>query len=213
MPDHDDELAALHDADPVDPATVPSPTGPEATALFERITMTKSTESSTRDTPRRPLLVAASAIAAAALLVAGGFLLTRDDGSGETATSGGPGVDHPPSSEPVTPGGPSSGMCVEAYDLQTLTNREVAFAGTVVEVDGDQVTFTVDEWYEGGDSAETTLSGAETLGTMTSVGAALDLSPGSRVLVAGDGGFAWSCGFTQPYAGAVADQWRATFDG
>jgi hypothetical protein len=28
-------------------------------------------------------------------------------------------------------------------------------------------------------------------------------------LVAGDGSFAWSCGFTQPYDASVAADWKA----
>lgn len=30
---------------------------------------------------------------------------------------------------------------------------------------------------------------------------------------AGDGGFAWACGFTQPYDEAVAAQWKEVFGG
>ena len=63
MPDHDehdDELAALHDADPVDPAEVPSPTRPEAVALFERITMADTTTAPHHQAPhihRRPAVL------------------------------------------------------------------------------------------------------------------------------------------------------------
>jgi hypothetical protein len=38
----------------------------------------------------------------------------------------------------------------------------------------------------------------------------VSLAPGTRLLVSGDGGFAWSCGFTQPYDDATASQWRET---
>jgi len=36
---------------------------------------------------------------------------------------------------------------------------------------------------------------------------------GTRQLVAGDGGFAWGCGFTQPYDADLADQWNEELDG
>ncbi len=32
-------------------------------------------------------------------------------------------------------------------------------------------------------------------------------------LVAGDGGFAWGCGYTQRYDGSIADQWIDAFAG
>ena len=35
------------------------------------------------------------------------------------------------------------------------------------------------------------------------------LRPGARLLVAGDGGFAWGCGFTQTYSPDVASGWRS----
>jgi len=103
------------------------------------------------------------------------------------------------------------GSCLEVYDLQTLANRELAFDGTLVSLDGDEATFTVNEWYRGGDSGEITLAGAAGLSGLTSVGPAATLEPGTRLLVAGDGGFAWACGFTQPYDPKVARQWEEVF--
>jgi len=49
------------------------------------------------------------------------------------------------------------------------------------------------------------------VGGMTSAGPGAALAPGTRLLVAGDGGFAWSCGFTQPYDRDVATAWAAAF--
>ena len=56
-----------------------------------------------------------------------------------------------------------------------------------------------------------TLRGAGVLGGMTSAGPSAPLEPGTRLLVAGDGGFAWACGFTQTYDPAVAADWATAF--
>lgn len=211
MADFDDELDALRRVDPLDPAELVPPDDPKATALFERITMTQTTTTPARDIePRRSPppkgLRWVGAAAAAIALVAGVIMVAnRNEGDPEVAQPPGTSV------EPTTPGGSSTGSCVELYDLRALTRRETAFDGTVVRVDADRVTFTVNEWYRGGDDSETTVAGASVLGGLTSAGAGLPLEPGTRLLVAGDGGFAWSCGFTQPYDAAVAAQWAQAF--
>ena len=206
MPELDDELQRLHAADPVELASLPSTTGREARALFERITMTET------DTPtatiRRRTVALAAAVAVVVALVGGAIALSDSDDGKAPADGATPSTTPEDTGAPITPGGISTGSCVELYDLQTLANREVAFDGTVQQVQGDQVTFTVNQWYRGDNqSTEVTLAGAEALNGLTSAGPAATLEPGTRLLVAGDGGFAWSCGFTQPYDPDVAAQW------
>jgi hypothetical protein len=150
---------------------------------------------------RGPRFVAAAAalvlVAATAATIA---VLARDDSdAGDSA--------RPPAG--TTPS--LSGSCVELYSLTTLAHRELALDGTVARVDGDRVTLTVRRWFKGGTGDEVTLTGAAALGGLTSAGAGLSLEPGTRLLVAGDGGFAWACGFTQPYDAAVAEQWADLF--
>ena len=209
MSEPHEEFAALRAVDPVDQSSLPSAHDPKARALFERITMT-DVSSRQLGSPRRraPIVMVAAAvivlvIAALAVGLGGDG---GDGGSSEVATdttTTAAAVD-----EPITPGG-GSASCVELYDLTTLTNREVAFDGTVELVDGDRVTFQVNDWYKGGDGAQVTLAGAGTIGGLTSAGEGVSLEPGTRLLVAGDGGFAWSCGFTQPYDAAAAAEWEA----
>lgn len=214
MPDPDD-LERLRNADPVAPGSLPSAHDRRARALFEEITMSDTTTTTDPEvgpdpsspSPRRPVpawLAAAAALvavvaAAAALSVFGGDggddRPTPDDGA--TATG------------PITPGGTAS--CVELYDTTTLAKREVAFDGTVTAVNGDSITFTVNRVFRGVEGSTVTLQGATGLSGLTSAGDGMSVEPGSRLLVAGDGGFAWSCGFTQPYDDAVAAQWAATF--
>jgi hypothetical protein len=195
MPDHDDELSRLRHADPVDQASIPAPDAPGPRALRERIMMSP--------TARRTPWIAAAA--AAVILITGGAVLASRIGNDPKP--------RPPVALATTPGGTSIGSCVETYSLQTLVRRAVAFDGTVSRVQGDEITFRVNEAFHGVDGSQATLKGASTIGGITSAGSAVSLEPGTRLLVAGDGGFAWSCGFTQPYQRSVADQWREAFAG
>lgn len=216
MPELDDELQALRDADPIDPAAVPSSSSPAARALFEKITMTnESSKPSTR--PSRTWLAAAAAIAVIAT-VGGAIALTRDDGSPGRDPQVATGPTSPPatndpgtSAGAITPDGAAD--CVEQYTLATLAHRDAAFDGTVESVDGDSATFAVNHWYRGGQDARTIRRGAAVLGGITSAGSSVSLEPGTRLLVAGDDDFAWACGFTQPYDTAVASQWEDALRG
>lgn len=209
MADANDELHQLAHADPAK-STVVASDSPAAQALFERITMDHTNPAPTR---RRTVALACTAAVVAIAITGAAIAVTGDDDSTTTTTrlavpeptNGGviPGGG-------ITPGGAAS--CVELYDQSTLGNREFAFDGIVKAVEGDDITFTVNEWYRGGATPEVTLAGANVLGGMTSAGTATPLEVGARLLVAGDGGFAWSCGFTQPYAPAVAATWADTFD-
>ena len=209
-----DELAQLRDADPTSDAALPSPSDHDARTLFEAIVTSEATQrvGGDVDQRRRPLLIAAS-LAAVAILGGAAVALSgdADDPADTEIAQGRPTEDV--SDGAISPGGSSLGSCVEVYDLQTLTRREFAFDGTVGRVAGDEVTFTVNEWYRGGEHSEITLNGATALGGLTSAGPSAGIEPGSRLLVAGDGNVAWSCGFTQPYDPAVAREWGSALDG
>ena len=211
MPEPDEELTRLRSADPIEPTSLPSATDPAAVALFERIVMNDPTSTTSPITRPRPLMLAVAAVAL--LVLVGAALVVRGGSDGdieeEVATAS---TTTEPGGPPLTPGGASSGSCVEFYDLQSLANREVAFDGTVASRAGDQITFTVNRWFRGGDEDEITLSGGEALGGVTSAGPGASIETGTRLLVAGDGGFAWACGFTQPFDAAVAEQWADAFD-
>lgn len=187
-----DELDLLRRADPARAGSIPSAEDPGPRALRERIMMSPLFTETNRS--RRTLTLVGAAAAVALIASAGIVLATR--GSMEPAPGGGP----------ITP--PGQALCVERYDLNTLKNRQVAFDGRIVEVTGDDMTLTVNEWFTGANGSEITLKGASTLGGITSAGDPFSLDPGTRLLVAGDGGFAWSCGFTQPFSESVAKDWR-----
>lgn len=146
------------------------------------------------------------------VVVTAGVLVARAAGAPEPAPPV-PAATGQPASGPIVAGGPGLAGCVEFYDLTTLANRRLALDGTVVAAEGDAVTLDVSTWYRGGDTSQVTLRGASGLVGLNSSGDPVPLQPGTRLLVAGDDGFAWSCGFTQPYDDQVAQQWAQAFAG
>lgn len=226
MPDHD-EIDRLRAADPVAQGSVPPPDSPDARALLRRITMqtidddqaTALPDRSPATPQRRVRLALVAGVGAATVVVAAvafavGVQVGRSPtGEGSAATD----VVASDVAPPITSAGGGMASCVEVYEPATLARREYAFDGTVVRVEGDAVTFSVLEWFRGGPQSdaggeryreEISLEGASAISGLTSAGAGPGLDPGTRLLVAGDGGFVWGCGFTQPYDPTVAQEWR-----
>jgi hypothetical protein len=113
-----------------------------------------------------------------------------------------------PSQDPVggAAGGGAAGMCL-AFSLDELAARDFAFDGTVTAVDGDQVTFTVNESFIGDASGSVTLTAPDT--SQTSLEGGVPLEVGERYLVSGDDGIVWGCGFTQAYDESTAAEWAS----
>jgi hypothetical protein len=121
--------------------------------------------------------------------------------------------------------------CVEGYDLTTLKHVVFAFDGTVSHTavmlpptDGSgmpndylTVTFTVNEWFRGGDQSTVTLDMIEPL---VSPDQEISYGVGTRLLVSGAPRFggsplqaavAWGCGFTRYYDKDTATSWHEVF--
>jgi hypothetical protein len=136
-----------------------------------------------------------------------------------------------PGGEAVSMDGAAS--CVEEYSARTLVGRDFAFDGTVEAVgtdassaeEGDAdgsvpVTFTVTEWFAGGDGDRVTVDMPAP--GMVSTDGGIAYEAGARLLVSGEPRFggepldeavAWGCGFTRAYDDATAAEWRAAFAG
>ena len=200
--------SAVRALDPVDADRLPEPPAASAAALLSDILEAPSTRRG-----RAPgwLPWAAAGVAAAAAIAIGVVVVAQESDAPESASA--TTSPTPPVDGTVPTGPPSLGSCVEIYSLDTLAHRAVAVDATVTTVAGDDVTFEVNRWFTGGEAPTVTLHGASTLGGLTSAGPSVDLSPGTRLLVAGDGGFAWGCGFTQPFDAAVAEEWASAFKG
>ncbi len=189
-----DELSRADpiDADGIDRAVLARIRQRSQAAVTSR---TEETQATRRDTrrwpPARAVSMSAVAVAVVALLVL--------NGSDRRL----PGV----LPEPDPSGGPVTALCVETYDLDTLRDRDFAFDGTVQALAGDSVTFMVNESYRGLDSASVTLSAVGMAGTTITSAGGPSITQGQRYLIAGDDGFVWACGFSQPYQPEIAARW------
>ena len=200
--DLDEQLGAINPI-PSSTSLTDADTHRRAALLEEILEMTRTTtDPSSIEQPgrKRSGTILASAVAAAAIVVIVVLSLNNDDNN--------------PTVEPTTSVSSSQapsiglGSCVESYSLSTLPNRELAFDGTVSAINGNEVTFTVNNWYKGGTESSVTLDGNGMVGGAITSAGGPNLNVGDRYLVAGDGGFVWSCGFTQPYESGTAQQWR-----
>lgn len=182
-----DPLDELHHADPVQGAPAPSESKARVWARVQEVVMNRPVS------PRGSAAVRALGFAgvAAAAVIAVAVLMR-------------PGATPGPSQQP----GPEIGSCVETYSLDALENRDFAFEGTVTAIEGDAVTFAVKEAFAGDVSDTVTLTATGMTGTAVTSAGGPSLVEAQRYLVAGDGSFAWACGFTQPYDPAVAGDWR-----
>lgn len=186
-----DPIEELRLANPVDADDLPSASLARVRAsVMGGLTEQNNHLPAHRTASRAPLLVGAAGLVVAVAVAVG----VLRPGAGSSVP---PGRTDPP----------QIGLCVEAYSLQTLGNRTFAFDGTVVAIDGDTVTFRVEEAFKGLDRAEVSLTATGMTGGAITPGGGLSLVPDQRYLVAGEATFAWGCGFTQPYEPAVAAEW------
>ena len=184
-----DPLDELRRADPAHLSPVPSESKARLWARIQEATMDDIRSA------RRRRLAWAGGLAAAAVGGVAALALFLNPGS--------------PAPEPSDDPGTGIGSCVETYSPEALANREFAFDGIVEAIDGDSVTFSINEAFAGdGAGGDTvTLSAPGMSGTSVTSAGGPTLTVGERYLVAGDGDFVWACGFTQPYDQAVAAEW------
>ena len=148
------------------------------------------------------------------LAVAGALALAIAFGSnlGAPAPSAGPVAVNPtpsedPSGNPAAGGGMASCLM---YDPATLPTFDIVFDGTVTAVDGDQVTFDVNEGWKGADGS-ITLTAPDT--DVALLGEMPDFKVGGRYLVTAAGSNINACGYTLDYDAATAAAWAAAFGG
>jgi hypothetical protein len=193
----DDPIQILRDANP-------HPTQPVPSQVSERLWARIDGEIDARPTPSRRWGLALGGITTVAAAVALVLVIGRP-----AADAGGPSVAL----------GDSSAMCMEVYSPETLPNRQLAFDGTVTEIADDPgldfgvlVTFDVNQVYIGdlGDTVTLQASGLGGVGgdTVDSEGGP-GMSVGDRLLISGDEGFAWTCGFSRTWSQEMADEWEA----
>lgn len=107
-----------------------------------------------------------------------------------------------------SPSGLGVGFCVEQYSPETLERRSVAFDGSVTAIGGDSVTFAINRSYRGTQGSTITLAAPGMTGESVTSAGGPRFEVGQRYLVAGEDGFAWACGFSQPYEPDTAAEWE-----
>jgi hypothetical protein len=114
---------------------------------------------------------------------------------------------------PSDPGNGAAGGGVAsclAYDPASLPTFDIVFDGTVTAVDGDQVTFDVNEGWKGADDSFT-LTAPDVDPALT--GPLPTFEVGGRYLVTAAGSTINACGYTLDYDADTAADWAAAFAG
>ncbi len=185
-----DPLDVLRASDPVDPDRLSSASLARIRARVMEDVMTDPV--ARQAAPRRFLRLglAAGGVAALALVL----IVSR----GVPSLGPGGGV------------GPGSASCVAPYSgPASIVARTFAFDGTVTAIDGETVSFTVNQAYRGTTASSISLNALGMTGNAITSAGGPNLRIGERYLVAGDDHFAWACGYTQSYDAAVAATWAA----
>lgn len=154
------------------------------------------------------LIAALTALALAACSDAGSST-GASDGNRSEHTGGDP-------TDPIIAEGNGLGSCAFEFSVQSLTERQFGFDGTVTEIREPaamdapyEVVFDVGRWYRGADGATALVRTYDVSGT--SLAGDLGLAVGDRVLASGDEDFLWGCGFSMAYSDQNAGLFEQAF--
>jgi hypothetical protein len=202
MPTGPDPIDRLRAADPIRADEVPDASLARVSARIQEHIMTD-----VRRNPSAPRRGPLALIGGIALAGAAALAIAFGSGFGTPAPAAGPIAANPsPTDDPIVGGG-GMAMCL-AYDPAELPKMEIVFDGTVTAVDGDQVTFAVNEGWKGADGS-ITLTDPDT--SVALLGAMPDFKVGGRYLVTAAGSTINACGYTLDYDADTAADWAAAF--
>ena len=202
MPNGSDPIDRLRAADPMRADEVPDASLARVSARIQEHVMTDIQHTSTSAQSRRPVVLFGG------LALAGAFALAIAFGSGfGVQAPAGPVAANPtPSSDPGSGGGGMASCIV--YDPAILPTFDIVFDGTVTAVNGDQVTFDVNEGWKGADGSITLTA---PMAEIALTGPMPDFAVGGRYLVTAAGSNINSCGYTLDYDASTAADWAAAF--
>ncbi len=204
VPNGSDPIDRLRAADPIRADEVPDASLARVSARIQEHIVTDIQHTSTADPSRRPLALLGGLAAAGALALA----IALGSGFGFGAPAQGPIAANPtPTENPAAGGGVAS--CL-VYDPANLPTFDIVFDGTVTAVNGDQVTFDVNDGWKGVDGS-VTLTAPQVDPAL--VGPLPDFEVGGRYLVTAAGSTINACGYTLDYDAATAADWAAAFAG
>lgn len=198
-----DPIDRLRAADPIRADDVPDASLARVSARIQEHIIMSDLSGNPLPPRRGPLALLGGVAIAGALALAVAF----GSGVGTPAPSGGPVAVNPtPTADPAAGGG-GMAMCL-AYDPAELPKMEIVFDGTVTAVDGDQVTFDVNEGWKDADGS-ITLTDPDT--SVALLGALPDFEVGGRYLVTAAGSTINACGYTLDYDADTAADWAGAF--
>jgi hypothetical protein len=201
-----DPIDRLRAADPVRVDDVPDASLARVSArIQEHIVSDKRFDPTKLPPTRGPLAVIGGVALAGAIALA----IALGSGLGAQAPAGGPPVaaNPTPSENPAAGGGVASCLF---YDPANLPTFDIVFDGTVTDLDGDQITFDVNEGWKGANGS-ITLTAPQV--DVALVGPIPDFQVGGRYLVSAAGSTINACNYTLDYDAATAAAWAAAFAG
>ncbi|HWB90180.1 MAG TPA: hypothetical protein VG872_13380 [Acidimicrobiia bacterium] len=187
--------------DPMGPGVPTEPTTTESSRqMMEMIMSTPIKEAEqTQPAPKHPWFYGVAAAAALVFAVGGGLLLTGGDGD---PVASGPPLELNAGGEDITQ------MCIAFSPEELEKVAEIAFAGTVTAVNGNDVTLTVDDWYRGGDAAEVALNAPQ---GMEALIGGIPFEVGAQYLITAQDGNVNYCGFSGPATPEYAAAFEEAF--
>jgi hypothetical protein len=202
-----DPLERLRAADPVRPDDVPDASLARITATIQEHIVSDTRDPARIPPTRRPLAWAGglALVGAFALAIAVG---TGNLGGQPSAPVGNVPVESPAPGESENPAAGGGMASCLVYDPANLPTFDIVFDGTVTAVDGDQVTFDVNQDLKGaGESITLTAPDVDP----ALVGPLPDFEVGGRYLVTAFGDTINACGYTLEYDEATAESWAQAF--
>jgi hypothetical protein len=215
IPTGPDPIDRLRAADPIQTDDVPDASLARVAARIQEQIMTDKQHDPTVRQPRGPLVWVGSLVLFGVFALAIGLALANGFGAQTpppvavvpTATTEVP----TPSDVPVDSGNPAAGGGVASclvYDPANLPNFDSVLDGTVSAIDGDQVTFKVNEGWKGADGTITLTSPRVDVAISGPLPA---MKVGERYLVTASGSTISACGYTLDYDAHTAATWAAAF--
>jgi len=115
--------------------------------------------------------------------------------------------DEPTSMELAAGGGDSMASCIQ-FSVEELARMPLAFEGTVVSVDGADVTLAVGTWFIGGDTDEVVLNAPQ---GMEALIGGIPFAVGEAYLITAFDGTVNYCGFSGPSTPEMRAAFEAAF--
>lgn len=202
--------ARLADADPAVRAGAPTITSDSVAAVAREVTGIP-TAVGDADRPRSATRRRWTYAAAAAVLVASGATMAATWHRGPAATDAAPATTTP-SASALTLHLPAAtpARCPQVTAATLGDAATLAVTAVVTSVDSGRATLTVERWQRGGHGEATVVIDAPSADLVALIGA-VELTPGTRILLAASDDSLLACGMSAPWTPELAATYSAAF--